>query len=146
MVLDTDLNFQDLAVATNSIGKAALKLQAVLDDEDLLSEYMTTLAGKIRESMAYSIMGVKSGDSKRLAKAEEMLDVAMVEGAKKMNPVIGMFLEASGLDEDLKESPNMLGYLLQALANKGGLMSALSGLDTGSLATPNKGVTKGSYY
>ena len=133
MILDARLSDEDSIELLNDaidsfyqLGALAQNANAIMTDEDALDAYMTTFAGKVRKSMVGAIMGTASGDVKKLAHAERVLNVAMIEGAKKMSPELGLLLEVSGLETELQENPELFGYIIQ-IAEKNGLLNMFRG-------------------
>jgi len=129
-ILDARLRDEDSAEILNDaidsfyhLGALAQNANGLIADPEAFDMFLTDFAGRLRKSAMGAMMGVASGDSRRLAKADEMVNVAMIEGAKKLNPIIGGFLRLSGLDEELKKDPEMFGYIIQALSTKGGLLN-----------------------
>lgn len=108
------------------LGALAQNTNAILSDEDTFDALMTDFAGRIRKSMIGAVMGTASGDVKKLAHAERVLNEAMIEGAKKASPELGVLLEISGLDDELKENPELFGYIIQ-IAEKNGLLNMFRG-------------------
>jgi len=112
--------------AFHRLGAFAENANAILTDEETLDLMMTDFAGRVRKSMMGAVMGTASGNVKKLAHAERVLNEAMIDGAKKISPALGILLNVSGLDEELKENPELLGYILQ-VAEQSGLLNMLSG-------------------
>ena len=120
---DNKAKITGLIDTLTGLGNAATGINVILSDEEAFESFMTILASKIRKSMIGSFLGTASGDSKRMAKAETLVNKAIVDGATKLNPIIGMLIKSTGLDEVLQEDPEMFDYILQVIANKDGLMS-----------------------
>ena len=132
-ILDARLSDEDSAEMLNDaldsfyhLGALAQNTNAILSDEDTFDALMTDFAGRIRKSMIGAVMGTASGDVKKLAHAERVLNEAMIEGAKKASPELGVLLEISGLDDELKENPELFGYIIQ-IAEKNGLLNMFRG-------------------
>lgn len=134
-------NTESLSTTFESIqqlGTLSGNVNQILANEEMFDFMLTELAGRIRKSMITSIMGVKSGDSKKLAKAETMVNEGIINFAEKVNPWIGMFLKFSGLGDELRADPEMMGYILQIIGDQGGIAQMLQsgGLMPDSLAMP----------
>ncbi len=115
-------NVEMLSQSLNSmqqIGVAAGSLNAILSDEETFDGLLTELASRIRKSFIGAMMGTASGDSRRKEKAERLVTEAMVQGAKQINPALGMILKVTGLDEELEKDPEMLSYIIQVVQEKG---------------------------
>lgn len=110
----------------HSLGTLAQNANAVLSDEETFDTLLTEFAGRVRKSMIYSIMGTASGDVKKMAHAERVLNEAMIEGAKKASPELAILLNVSGLDAELKENPELFGYIVK-IAEKNGLLNMFGG-------------------
>lgn len=108
----------------HSLGVLAQNANAIMTDEEAFDGLLTELAIRVRKSMIGSIMGTASGDVKKKAKAERILNEAIIDGAQKMNPVLGLFLKVTGLDEELRKDPEMTSYILQLVTERG-LMNML---------------------
>ena len=119
--------------AFHSLGGFAQNANAILTHEDTLDAFMTDFAGRVRKSIVGSIMGTASGDVKKKAKAERILNEAIIDGAQQMNPILGLFLKVTGLDEQLREDPELTGYILQLVQEKG-LMNLI---DSNVLSLPS---------
>lgn len=123
------------------IGEAANYIVETIEDDDLLGEFVTRLVQKARKIGAMSLMGVKSVDSRKMIKAEKMVDEAMVKMATKTNPILTWVLETTGFDEELKKYPDLIPYLITAAEQKGlfdnaDLLSKFAGFDLSSLSVP----------
>lgn len=116
---DTSELIYDSIDAFHSLGGFAQNANAILTDEETFDSLMTDFAGRVRKSVVMSIIGTASGDVKKKAHAERVLNEAMIDGAQKMNPMLGMLLKVTGLDEELREDPELLGYILQIVSEKG---------------------------
>lgn len=110
----------------HSLGILAQNANAIMSDEETFDALMTNFAGRIRKSMIGAVMGTASGDVKKLAQAERVLNKAMIDGAKKMSPEFALLMNVSGLDVELEENPEMFGYIMQ-IAEKNGLLNMFSG-------------------
>lgn len=139
-ILDARLRDEDSAEMLNDaldsfyhLGAAAQNVNAILTDEEAFDGILTELASRVRKSIMGSIMGTASGDIKKKAHAERVLNEAIIDGAQKMNPVLGLFLKITGLDEELRKDPEMTGYILQLLSEKG-LMNMI---DSNILSLPS---------
>lgn len=130
---DTSELIYDSIDAFHSLGGLAQNANAILTDEDAFDGLMTDFAGRVRKSVMMSIMGTASGDLKKHAHAERLLNEAMIDGAQKMNPMLGMLLKVTGLDEELKADPELLGYILQIVSEKG----LLNMFDNSMLSLPS---------
>lgn len=128
-------NVTEAANSLIQIGQAAEHANEILQDEELLDGFLQEIAKRGVKIFQMSLLGTKSGDSRKMAKAERLVEEGMVDAIAKINPVIGIFLEASGLGEELRENPNMLGYVVQAVQNKG----LLNMFDLSSLGVPATG-------
>lgn len=117
----------------HSLGTLAQNANAVLMDEETFDGLLTEFAGRVRKSIMTSIMGTASGDVKKRDHAERVLNEAMIDGAQKMNPMLGMLLKVTGLDEELREDPELLGYILQIVSEKG----LLNMFDSSMLSLPS---------
>lgn len=105
--------------AFHRLGSFAENANAIMTDEETFDALMTDFAGRVRKSIVMSMMGTASGDGKKRAHAERVLNEAIIDGAQKMNPVLGLFLKVTGLDEELRADPEMTGYILQLVQEKG---------------------------
>lgn len=130
---DTSELIYDSIDAFHSLGSLAQNANAILSDEETFDALMTNFAGRVRSSIMHSMMGTASGDVKKKARAERLLNDAMVEGAQQMNPMLGMLLKVTGLDEELKADPELLGYILQIVSEKG----LLNMFDSSMLSLPS---------
>lgn len=132
----------------STLGRAASNVNEVLSSEEAFDGFMTILANKIRKSFVAGLLGGASGDSKRMAKADKLVNKAMIDGLAQMNPMIGAAAQAMGLNEIIEEDPEMFDAILKVIFNKGGLIEmfktqnpSLAGLgDSSSLATPKDGI------
>lgn len=115
------------------LGALAQNANAIMSDEETFDGLLTEFAGRVRKSIVGSIMGTASGDVKKRAHAERLLNNAMIDGAQKMNPMLGMLLKVTGLDEELREDPELLGYILQIISEKG----LLNMFDSSMLSLPS---------
>ena len=125
----------ELSQAVNSlvhIGVMAQTMNQIFQDEALLEGLLTTIAQKAVKIFQMSVLGTKSGDSRKAAKAEAMVNEAMIVGMEKLNPVIGIALKATGLDEELRKDPEMFQYIMQVVMDKG----LLNMLDPSALSMP----------
>jgi len=82
------------------IGASAKILYGMFEDEESYTGFITLIAQKAVKIFQMSMLGVKSGDSRREAKAEELVQKAMIRGAKELSPAIGIALKVTGLDEE----------------------------------------------
>ncbi len=130
---DTSDLIYDSIDAFHSLGSLAQNANAIMTDEDTFDALMTDFAGRVRKSVVMSIMGTASGDVKKRAHAERVLNEAMIDGAQKMNPMLGMLLKVTGLDEELRDDPELLGYILQIVSEKG----LLNMFDSSMLSLPS---------
>ena len=130
---DTSELIYDSIDAFHSLGGFAQNANAILTDEDTFDALLTDFAGRVRKSLMMSIMGTASGDVKKRDHAERLLNEAMIDGAQKMNPMLGMLLKVTGLDEELKKDPELLGYILQIVTEKG----LLNMFDSSMLSLPS---------
>lgn len=110
----------------HSLGTLAQNANAIMTDEETLDALMTSFAGRVRKSMMGAVMGTASGDVKKLAHAERVLNTAMINGAKKMSPEFALLMNVSGLDVELEENPELFGYIMK-IAEKNGLLNMFSG-------------------
>ena len=110
------------------IGGLASNANAIMADEELFNGLLSTLANRIMHSFKMSMMGTASGDVKKMAKAERLVNESLIEGVKQMSPWINMALKVTGLDEELKEDPEMFGLIMQVLMKNEGLMGMLGNL------------------
>lgn len=117
----------------HSLGALAKDANAILSDEESFDGLLTELAARVRKSIMASIMGTASGDVRKRAHAERVLNDAMIDGAQKMNPMLGMLLKVTGLDEELREDPELLGYILSIVQEKG----LLNMFDSSMLSLPS---------
>ena len=108
--------------AFHNLGALSQNINAIITDEETFDALMTDFAGRVRSSIMHSMMGTASGDVKKKARAERLLNDALVDGAQQLNPMLGMLLRVTGLDEELKADPELLGYILQ-IVNERGLLN-----------------------
>ena len=110
------------------IGALASNANEIMADESLFNGLLSTLANRIMNSFKMSMMGTASGDVKKMAKAERLVNEALIEGVKQMSPWISIALKTTGLDEELKEDPEMFGLIMQVLSQNQGLMGMLGNI------------------
>lgn len=137
-VVGDDEAVVNVSAATNSlmqIGVAAESVNQIIQDKELFDGLLQDIAKRAVKIFQMSILGTKSGDVRRMAKAETLVNEAIIDGAAKLNPLIGIALKATGLDEELKKDPEMFGYILQAIQDKG----LLRMLDQNALSLPGVG-------
>lgn len=125
------------------MGRSLSYLVETIEDDDLLGDVVSRTIQKAKKIGAMSLMGVKSVDSRKMIKAEKMIDEAMVKMATKSNPILDWILKETGFDEELAKYPDMIPYLLQAANSKGlfdnaDLLSKFAGFDLGSLSLPKQ--------
>ena len=143
-------NVNQLKTITQSlvqIGYGADAMLQILNDEEAIDSLLTALASKIRKSFVGAMMGTASGDSRKKEKAERMVNEAIVTAAQKMNPMVGVILKATGIDQELQEDPELMGYILQVLSEKN-LGSMLQGQilpQSGSLNTESGNKVTGGF-
>lgn len=131
-ILDVRLKDEDSAEMLNDaldsfyhLGAVAQNVNAILSDEETFDMLMTDFASRVRKSIMMSMMGTASGDVKKMARAEGLLNDAIVDSAQQLMPELALLLKVSGLDEELKADPELLGYILQ-IAEKNGLLNMLN--------------------
>jgi len=110
------------------IGGLASNANAIMADEELFDGLLSTLANRIMKSLKMSMMGTASGDVKKYARAERLVNEALVEGIKKMNPYVEIILKVTGLDQEIQEDPELFGLILQVITKNEGLMGMLQNL------------------
>ena len=110
------------------IGGLASNANAIMADESLFNGLLSTLANRIMHSFKMSMMGTASGDVKKMAKAERLVNEALIEGVKQMSPWVNIALKATGLEEELKEDPEMFGLIMQVITENKGLMGMLQNM------------------
>ena len=117
-----DQSVTNISNAANSlvqIGVLAQTGNEIFQDEALFDGILNTIAQRAVKIFQMSILGTKSGDSRRLQKAETLVNEGLVEGIKSLNPLIGVALKATGLDEELRKDPEMFQYIMQVIMDKG---------------------------
>ena len=138
------------------IADAANNLNAVLSNEEAFDASLTILASKIRKSFVAGLLGEASGDSKRMAKADTLINTAMVDGLASINPLLGPLMESLGIKEMISEDPKMFDAIIASVFQKGGLIEMfkaqnpnIAGLgnlgNTDSLATPKPFGERGEF-
>lgn len=131
---DSKFELKEVLASANQLGIAAQSINGILQDKELFDDLLTDFAGRIRKSFVGAMMGTASGDSRKAAKAEQIVNEAMIQGVKKLNPIIGWLMKETGLDVTLEENPDLLPYLLVE-AEKRGLFNLFN---NESLALPSK--------
>ena len=129
--VNADGSTEQLSTAVDSmvhIGELASNANAILASSEMMESLMTDLASRVMHSFKMSMMGTASGDVKKIAKAERLVTEAVIEGVKQYSPWINIALKATGLDEELKEDPEMFGLIMQVLTKNDGLMGMLQGM------------------
>lgn len=141
-----DAKFSAMTDNLVSLGQAATNINTILSDEEAFDGTLSLLANKIRKSFIGSLLGTASGDSKRMARADTLVNEAVVQGAMRLNPILGIVIKATGLDQVIKDDPEMFDYIFEAIANKGGLMkligSQLPNMPTGVSEEDVRAVTR----
>ena len=143
-VLGDDEAVAQMTASTNSlmqIGTAAESMNAILQDEELFDNLLQDIAKRAVKIAQMSMLGIKSGDSRRMAKAEGIVNEAMVKGLKKLHPLIDYGLRITELDKVIEEEPEMFQYIMAQLMDKG----FLNMMNPESLALP-KGTEKQSQF
>lgn len=108
------------------VSQLAQTTNAILNNEEAFEGLLTNLATKIRTSFQRSLMGTESGNVRKKEKAERLAQDAIIHGIKEFNPMIGMALKATGLDEELQKDPELLGYILQYMTQNGGISALMA--------------------
>lgn len=138
------------------LGEAAGNFSEIMNDEELLEDFVLKISRKIRQIGIMTALGIKSGDKAhnkiKMERAETLIDEGMVKATKEIHPALSAVLKISGLDEVLADEPELLPFLLQAAGDKGlldNLASFLPNLgnlgDLGSLALPG-GLSEGEGF
>ena len=139
-VLGDDEAVVNVTEATNSllqIGTAAGSINGILQDDELLDGFLTEIAKRGVKIFQMSMLGIKSGDSRRMAKAETLVNEGLLKGLKSLNPIIKYGLELTGLDEEIEKEPEMFQYIMHQLMEKG----VLNMFSPESLAVPKGSVS-----
>lgn len=132
-----DKSVENVTEATESlvqIGTAAESINKIFQNEELLNGLLTQIAQRGVKIYANTLAGVASGDSRRMAKAEGIVNEAMVKGLKKLHPLIDYGLRITELDKVIEEEPEMFQYIMAQLMDKG----FLNMINPESLAVPRE--------
>lgn len=132
-----DKSVENVTEATESlvqIGTAAESANKIFQDKELFDNLLTQIAQRGVKIYAKTLAGVASGDSRRMAKAEGIVNEAMVKGLKKLHPLIDYGLRITELDKVIEEEPEMFQYIMAQLMDKG----FLNMINPESLALPGK--------
>ncbi len=128
----TDSDNEEVLESTfNSItqlGVLAANVNHILATPDELDQTLTVIAQRAFHIAKMSMMGTASGDVKKKAYAEKVLNKAMIEGVKNFSPAIRLLLKVTELDKELEADPELFPLIMQLISENDGLMGMLTGL------------------
>lgn len=111
--------FSEVAQSLNTLSSSVSFYTEMFTNEETLDTLLQEIASRAVRIFQMSILGTKSGDSRKAAKAEALVNEAVVTGIKKINPVVDWFLRETELDQELEKNPELLGYIIQQVVDKG---------------------------
>ena len=123
---DTSTKITSFIDTLEPIAKAAVGINEILSNEESFKAGMQTLAHYIRTSFVAGLLGEVSGDSKRMAKADKLIDKAMVKGLAGINPMLQPLIEGLNLEGVIDEDPKMFNALVGAVFKEGGILSMIA--------------------